>query len=220
MDLLLSSFNGAGDLLNGKYANEWNGLNVALQQLRLHLKASDQEGKKGAPIFDPVGMNESIKQSLTPIGWQPNVQIPSDYKFLGTDVDFLKSGILVEVQFSNYPFLLNNLLRSELFFQNKQVFSSSIDVLILITKAHMFDSSNSTLYYEQAHEQLSALTHNNVFDIPIMLIGLSSPHGENIPCVWTEYHKPRYSRTVTAQQNVNANIQPGRGAASRSIIHI
>ncbi|MEH2284834.1 MAG: hypothetical protein V7K90_26540 [Nostoc sp.] len=58
---------------------------------------------------------------------------------------------------SNYPFLLNNTLRSELFFKAKTEFVGyPTNLVIIVTKALMFPASNSTLYYEQAVNQLTA----------------------------------------------------------------
>jgi hypothetical protein len=83
----------------------------------VHLKASDQARKIGAPIWDAVGNNAAIKKKLIRLDWRPNIPISAPFKFLGTDVDFVKNGVVIEIQFSNYPFLLNNLLRCELFFK-------------------------------------------------------------------------------------------------------
>ncbi|MBC6421058.1 MAG: hypothetical protein GDA43_25880 [Hormoscilla sp. SP5CHS1] len=117
----------------------------------LHLKASSQAGLQGYPIFDPVGTNEYIKTELVNLGWKPNISIPKQYNFLGTHIDAGKAGAIVENQFSNYPFLLNNTIRSEFFFKAETRFSgSATKLVIIITKAHMFPASNSTLYYEQA----------------------------------------------------------------------
>ncbi len=90
------------------------------------------------------------------LGWLVNIPIPVDYSFLGTDIDFGKAGVIVESQFSNYPFLLNNTLRSELFFKAGTIFAGHpTQLVILITKALMYPASNSTLYYEQAVRQLT-----------------------------------------------------------------
>ena len=72
----------------------------------LHIKASDQAGIQGNPIFDPVGTNEYVKTALIQYNWQSNLPIPVAYSFLGKEVDFGKAGIIIEIQFSNYPYLL------------------------------------------------------------------------------------------------------------------
>jgi Restriction endonuclease BglII. len=114
-----SDYNRSEELftLKNNSVNIWEELYFCLKNMPLYLKQSDQKGKQGEAIFDPVGTNEHIKRKLESTeGWQPNFPIPDRYRHLGTDIDFIKKGILVEVQFSNYPFLTNNLLRSEIIF--------------------------------------------------------------------------------------------------------
>lgn len=187
----------------------------------LHLKASDQAGLQGNPIFDPVGTNEYIKRELLQIQWRANIPIPDKFKFLGTDVDFLKNGLLIEAQFSNYPFLLNNTVRSELFFKARtQLGNSDVDSVGIITKAHMFPASNSTLYYEQAVKQLTELASHNVFDVPIRLIGLFEDRNQDVPVTFTEYENPRYSRTVVNRETRQCRISSGRSSRSRCALRI
>jgi hypothetical protein len=187
----------------------------------LHIKPSDQAQIQGNPIFDPVGTNLYIKNGLNQLGWQSNIPIPTPYKFLGTDIDFGKAGIIIEIQFSNYPFLLNNTLRSELFFKAKTEFAGySTKLLIIITKALMFPASNSTLYYEQAVNQLTALAENQVFDIPIRLVGLFEQQNAIVPVIWTEYLLKRYSRTVNIRVSRQCQILAGRSARSRCLLRL
>jgi hypothetical protein len=68
-----------------------------------------------------------------------------------------------------------------------------VSALGIIVKAHMFPSSNSTLYYEQAVKQIEDLTKHGVVDIPIRVIGLFAPVGVTTSATWTEY-PARYGR--------------------------
>lgn len=187
----------------------------------LHIKASDQVGIQGNPIFDPVGTNEYIKTALVKLGWHPNILIPAAYRFLGRDVDFGKAGVLVEIQFSNYPFLLNNTLRSELFFKARTQFvGQPTKLLVLIAKAQMFPASNSTLYYEQAVNQLTALIQNNVFDVPIRLVGLFEQQDTAVSVVWTVYSSTRYSRTIKTRMSRQFQVTSGRLAGKRCVLSL
>jgi hypothetical protein len=117
-----------------------------------------------------------------------------------TDVDFGKNGVVVEVQFSNYPFLLNNTQRSDLFYRAQTVFHGApTGLVIIVTKAGMFPSSNSTLYYEQALNQLTALAQHAAFTVPIRLVGLFESVGR-VQATWTSYSAARYSRTVGTRE--------------------
>lgn len=208
MRLLISDYNFEETRLNPALLAKSKEMQEVLETLPLHLKASDQKGKQGTPIFDPVGTNNAIKNALVDIGWNPNVSIPTEYNFLGTDVDFSLQGVVAEVQFSNYPFLLNNLLRSELFYKSRiPLPAEPLKLLVVITKAGMYPSSNSTLYYEQAQRQLSALSEAKVFDVPIRLVGLTSETGKPISAKWTDYSSARYSRTVHRQSDIEVRVE-------------
>lgn len=220
MLIQVTDFNGA-IMFAGSQLTQWGEIRDALVGVTLHLKPSDQARKTGAPIWDAVGNNAAIKSELVARGWRPNIPILPPYNFLGTDVDFVKSGVLIEVQFSNYPFLLNNLLRCELFFKGKVALDGAhIKAAVIITKAKMFDASNSTLYYEQAVNQLAALANASVFDVPLRLVGLFESPGARVPVVWTTYSAARYSRTVGARCTTTARIQPGARATSRAVITV
>jgi hypothetical protein len=117
MQIRYTDFNGAEELLSTLFQPLWSEIEIVFDSMPLYLKGSDQAGKQGKPIFDAVGTNEHLKASLMHKGWHSNVQIPLEFNFLGTDIDFYREGAIIEAQFSNYPFLLNNLLRSELFFK-------------------------------------------------------------------------------------------------------
>lgn len=211
MLLQTTDFNNAGQLVGGQFQQPWLELNQVLSAMPLHLKASDQKQIKGRPIFDPVGTNEHIAARLTSLGWSAKIGIPPPFSFLGTDVDFGKSGLIVEVQFSNYPFLLNNTLRSELFFRAGTVFHQApTGLVVIITKGGMFPSSNSTLYYEQAMSQLSALASHQVFTVPIRLVGLFEALG-TVNAMWTKYKSARYSRTVLTRTQRAFSISQGKG---------
>jgi hypothetical protein len=221
VDLKLADYNGSDVLFAGPLAGAWSEIESTLNAVPLHLKPSDQASKVGAPIWDPVGMNSVIKDQLLRLGWAANVPVPAAYSFLGTDVDFVKEGTIMEVQFSNYPFLLNNMLRCELFHKSKEPLAgTAICAAVIVTKAHMFDASNSTLYFEQAKMQLDELIGHSVFDVPLRLVGLTSAQGPAVPVIWTEYSAARYSRTVRARRETTADISPGRRAASRARVTV
>ena len=140
--------------------------------------------------------------------------------FLGK-VDFAKAGIIIEIQFSNYPFLLNNTLRSEFFFKAKiGLVGYPTNLLIMVTKALMFPASNSTLYYEQAVNQLTALGKYQVFDLPIRLVGLFEQQNTIVPIIWTEYLSKRYSRIVNTRISRQCQIIAGRSARSRCVLRL
>jgi hypothetical protein len=218
MLLEVTDFHNADRLFSGPLASAWAEIQSVLAAALVHLKESDQAGIQGNLIFDPVGTNLAIKQGLELLQWRANVPIPREFSFLGTGVDFVKSGVLVESQFSNYPFLLNNIVRAELLFKSQtRLGANPIRAMVIVTKAHLFPASNSTLYYEQAVNQVRELARHNVVAVPIRLVGLFPPQGRT-EAVFTNYHNPRYSRTVIEQREREVMISSGRTANSRARI--
>jgi hypothetical protein len=214
-------FNRAGKYFAKEFKAEWNELLTVLRAMPLHVKASDQAGIRGSLIFDPVGTNARIKGTLCqpPASWKPGISIPPEYAFLGTDVDFLKRGVLVEAQFSNYPFFLNNIIRSELFYQSKvNLAGEPMQVLVLIAKGKMFPASNSTLYYEQARKQLDGLTKFHVVDVPVRLVGLFEKQDAIVPVKFTTYSAARYSRTIGRQEDRQCQIAPKGARCSLKLL--
>jgi hypothetical protein len=221
MIIQYKDYNSADKLISQSYAAEWNEILTVLQTMPLHLKASDQKGKQGNPIFDPVGTNSYIKKYLIQKEWSDNIPLGKELDFLGTDVDFGKNGIILEAQFSNYPFLLNNIIRSEVLFKSQFIIGGKPSkILFVITKAHMFPASNSTLYYEQAIGQIDFLDNLNIFEIPVRLIGLLEQSGDSVPAIWTTYKDPRYSRTITDQTDIRCSIRfpEGNNATKRRAV--
>lgn len=208
MDVQFTDYNGAEQVVSTSFRGQWESLHEVLRQMPLHLKGSDQAGIQGNAIFDPVGTNEYISTTLIARQWQAKIALPPELRLWGTDIDFGKEGAIAEVQFSNYPFLLNNVVRSELFFRSRTLFAGApAGVVFIVTKSGMFPASQSTLYYEQARGQLSALSIHNIFSVPIRLLGLFSPLGEG-EAVWSTYGG-RYSRDSQHRQTRRFVLQQG-----------
>ncbi len=219
MKIQVTDFNDAGAVFAASHAVQWREIDAALAAVTLHLKGSRQKGKIGEPIWDSVGNNAAIHKEFANLhrGWRQHPTIPPLYVFFGKHVDFIQSGVAVEVQFSNYPFLLNNVMRCEFFFKHGIALGGSlVDAVVIVTKTKMVDASNSSLYYERALEQLDALVKDNVFEVPLRLVGLCESYGAQVPVVWETYPAAR-SRTATSRRTT-ANIAAGARPASRAAI--
>jgi len=220
MQIRCENYNGVENLINESFQSEWEELEEVLSGMPLHLKPSRQKGMKGDPIFDPVATNKYIRENLTKLSWEYNASVPTEYQVLGQDVDFTKSGAIIEVQFSNYPFLSNNVVRTELFHRSEVKFAGEETAfLVVVTKAHMFPASNSTLYHEQGVGLLKALDEHEIFNIPIRLVGLFEDQNAEVPAIWSEY-PATYSREAGSQANSKCRITPGSSAGSRCNLEV
>ena len=197
MHFELADFNAATQYFQNIARSEWSELERIVRDLVPQLQASDQSSKLGSPIFDPKATNLKLTSSASALGWE-KVPVPTELTAFGLDWDAGRSGVLAEWQFSNYPFLWNNIIRSEAVFKAPQYLPTGRDVggLVIVTKGGSWPSSNSTLYFEQARAQIDIVTSLGVFDVPIRLVGLMIPTGvDELDADWNTY-PGRYSRAA------------------------
>jgi hypothetical protein len=188
-------FNNAAAYFDGEAAAEWAELAHVVEELTPQLQPSDQAGKQGTAIFDPKATNACLTTSAANLGWH-KVPVPRSLEAFGVDWDAGKNAVLAEWQFSNYPFLWNNVIRTEAVFKSRTALAqvAPVKALVVVTKGICFPASNSTLYYEQACAQLDVVTDLGVFDIPIRLVGLMiQPGATELVASWNTY-PGRYNR--------------------------
>lgn len=195
MHFELADFNGAAEYFAGPGYERWSEIERVLDWLTPQLQRSDQAGRIGTAIFDPKATNAALTGAAAEEGWI-KVPVPDSLQPFGTDWDAGSGAVLAEWQFSNYPFLWNNIIRSEAIFQSGAALPglAPIEALIIVTKSGIFPASNSTLYFEQALAQIDTVTTLGVFEIPIRLVGLSiEPGAAELVSDWNEY-SGRYAR--------------------------
>ena len=207
MEFEIVDFNGAEAYYKGPGMSEWADLEAVIAQMPIYLQGSLQAGKVGLAIFDPKATNLHIKSATHERGWRI-IPVPADLRAFGNDWDGGKRGTLGEWQFSNYPFLWHNCIRSEAVYKAGLSLPglSAIKGLVIVTKSGLFPASNSSLYYEQARAQLAAATQFNAFTIPIRLVGLTiKSQVDRVDAVWTEY-TDRTSRTVLRTAHITTRV--------------
>lgn len=211
MDFTLADFNDSDAYFGGEGAPEWEDIEAIVRDLPLCLQPSGQAGIAGNAVFDPKATNAFLTRSALARGWRV-IPVPTGLSEFGTDWDAGKAATLAEWQFSNYPFLWNNVIRSEAMFKSQIVIEhlEPIKGLIVVTKSGAFPSSASSLYFEQARAQLTGVTRFKTFAIPIRLVGLAIPAGsETVDVTWSEY-EGRTSRTVAHQATKTMAVQWSR----------
>lgn len=205
MLIKIVDYNKADVIIKNNFSEEWSELEPILLNMPLYVKESQQKGKDNQLTFDPIGTNKHLGDELTKKNWCQNISIPKKFSALGTDIDFGKNHIVLESQFSNYPFLSNNILRSEIMFRAHQNIDKigEIKLLIILTKDHAIPSANSSLYCQQARNQVKY--SELIFKLPIRLISLNCKKNEKIKAVKNNY-KGRYSRDLINDEKINCEL--------------
>lgn len=201
MEIVVADFNSADGYYSGPGADEWADIAAVVGELPLYLQGSGQEGLGGRPIFDPKATNAFLTARAFGRGWKA-IPVPADLMAFGVCWDAGKGRTIAEWQFSNYPFLWNNVIRSEAVYKSRVRLAGlePIEALIVVTKSGLFPSSNSTLSFEQARAQVEAVTTFGTFSIPIRLVGLTLPKSAlSATVTWSEY-PGRYSRAAHGQE--------------------
>jgi hypothetical protein len=203
----LADFNGASEYFEGAGGARWRELSDVLTELRPQLQTSDQAGRRGRPIFDPKATNASLTTLAGHHGWGA-VPVPDELRPFGQDWDGGKGAVLAEWQFSNYPFLWNNIIRTEAIVQSGHALPhmDPIEALVVVTKSGTLPASNSTLYFEQARAQIDTVTGLGVFGTPIRLVGLTiDPWTDRLVADWNSYAN-RYGRVVATTSSEEFDV--------------
>lgn len=210
MHIEITDFNGAEEYFDSSGSVYWSELHSILAEQKPHLQLSGQSGRTGVYIFDPKATNNSLTDAAAELGWR-KVPVPPGLQEFGLDWDAGKEEVLVEWQFSNYPFLWNNVIRTEAVAQAQLSLDSlkNVRALVIVTKSGRFPASNSTLYYEQAKAQLSTVTRLGVFEIPIRLVGLMFPEDATEIDAFCNTYGARYSRAPLSSQLERFDVRWG-----------
>lgn len=198
----VEDFAGAGEYFSYEGSREWNDLSEILDRCSVQLQPSDQAGLGRSPIFDPKATNRELTDAAAELGWNA-IPVPEELQMFGKDWDAGKGRTLAEWQFSNYPFLWNNVIRTQGVYRSEIRLKGmrGVEALVVVTKSGRFPSSNSTLYFEQARAQLSAVMGFQAFTLPIRLVGLTlQPNATEVEAIWNTYAGSRYDRVPATRE--------------------
>lgn len=208
----VADFAGASEFFAEDGAAEWEDLSSVLESCSIQLQPSDQAALGKKPIFDPKATNRELTDAAARYGWK-SIPVPTELQMFGRDWDGGKRTTLAEWQFSNYPFLWNNVIRTQGVYRSSIHLAGMDDVeaLVIVTKSGQFPASNSTLYYEQARAQIKSVMEFLKFTLPIRLVGLTLDAGtSSVEAVWNTYAGRRYDRVPTAKDVRTFSVEWGK----------
>lgn len=201
-------FNDAGAYFASTGAEEWSDVAEVVTALRPCFLPSQEKGRRlGSLIFDPKATNRAIKEAASDRGWR-EIRVPKELRAFGRAWDAGKGSTLAEWQFSNYPYLSNNVIRTEAAYQQQHSLEGlqAVAALLIVTRSSVFPASNSTLYYEQAIAQLEVALSLGVFDVPIRLVGLGvRPATDRLEASLSTY-AGRTSRTLLSTEPCEMHV--------------
>jgi len=195
MRYIICSVNDGEDLLRTKFPSEHRDICTVLSTIVCPMKESQQSGKQGVWIFDPIGMNAILREQLTMRGWKAKVPLAERRK-AGNDVDFYKNGVVIEAQFGNFAYLQSDVARLEALHTGVVQLRGSppVELGVLITVQKNMPRANSVSDFEIATTRAVIIART----IPLVVFGLDAPKaGEEI--ILNRYQGQR-SRTLISSE--------------------
>ncbi|MDQ3257279.1 MAG: restriction endonuclease [Acidobacteriota bacterium] len=148
-------------------------------------KLSQEKTKTGRLLYSPVALNKAFKQQLHPQGWKnlsvdceyptthylEEYEIRSSLKGAFRDMDFVKDGLGVEVQFGKYSFMVYNVCAKMTIFRNLGFIECGIEIVPV--KALALEMSSGVSYFEQFVWDLESRGVADI-DIPVLILGIDA----------------------------------------------
>ncbi len=168
---------GGSEILQVRYPKQIDEIYQVIAGVQAHrTKISKEKTKQGKTLYSPIDMNGQFKTAFQATGYQElrdtytitlpgsTVTIPGAFK----QIDFVKSKLLVEVQFGKYAFMFYDLAKFQYFFNENKC-----DVGVEIVPCHSLQHqmSSGVSYGEQLVYDIERLKrHFPAVPVKVILI--------------------------------------------------
>jgi hypothetical protein len=149
-------------------------------------KESAERTMEGRLLYSPTSLNSGFKAEFARVrGWAP-IRVKSEYsvahyepgykpaamnKGAFREMDFVKQGLGVEVQFGKYAFMVYNVCAKMTIFKNLGHIKAGVEIVPM--KAFVEEMSSGVSYFEQFVWDLETRGHSNI-DIPVLILGIAA----------------------------------------------
>jgi len=180
------SFNGGKEVINSKYKHLLDEIYeiISIVDANHHkTKESEEKTMPGRLLYSPESLNEAFKIEFYSRNWQSkrvrceypiayytkNYQ-PKEIKGVPfREMDFIKEGLGVEVQFGKYAFMVYNVCGKMTIFKNLGFIDTGLEVVPM--KKLAGEMSSGVSYFEQFVWDLENRGVSNI-DIPVLILGI------------------------------------------------
>jgi hypothetical protein len=181
------SFAGGAEFVKNKFPTQLQEIRDAVNQIdatQHKTKESKEKTMQGRMLYSPSALNTQFKNILKPKGWvtyKVDCQYDSKYylegysptsskRFPFRDMDFVKDGLGVEVQFGKYAFMVYNVAAKMTIFRNLGVIQGGIEIVPVKELAE--EMSTGVSYFEQFCWDLDQRGVSNI-DTPVLVLGIT-----------------------------------------------
>lgn len=182
------SFNRGQEEINAHCSNELQEVLAVIQAVdaeKCKTKVSREKTMLGKVLYKPGAMNRAYRREFERQGWRKykvRCDYPTDFytpdyspsnsvRGAYREMDFVKSGVGVEVQFGKYAFMVYNVCAKMTIFHNEGVIDVGIEIVPL--KELASEMSTGVSYFEQFVWDLEHRGVSNI-DIPVLILGVTA----------------------------------------------
>lgn len=130
----------------------------------------------GRLLYNPKELNSEFKRLLKERGWETRritvrtvvPEIAQEHTGF-REMDAVKNGLGVEVQFGKYAFMVYNVAAKMTIFSKQGIIDSGIEIVPMLRLAN--EMSTGVSYFEQIKTDLEYRGVSNI-DIPVLVIGI------------------------------------------------
>jgi len=146
---------------------------------RLKTKISKEKTMKGKALYNPKALNKEFRRLFEKKGWKTGklARIPvktyvpeicKEHKGF-REMDAIKSGVGVEVQFGKYAFMVYNVAAKMTIFFKQGLIDCGIEIVPMLSLAS--EMSTGVSHFEQIKTDLEMRGVSNI-DIPVLILGI------------------------------------------------
>jgi hypothetical protein len=150
---------------------------------RLKLKESREKTMPGRLLYSPKKLNAEFTRRLDEAGWETvRIRMKTTVPEIGKthvgfrEIDFVKNGLGLEVQFGKYAFMVYNILAKMTIFAKRDVIDAGVEVVPMRDLAR--EMSTGVSYFEQVKSDLESRGVGDI-DVPVLVLGVDAvrrPH--------------------------------------------
>jgi hypothetical protein len=188
------SFNSGKEYVEQKFPSELKEIKDAIRGIDVtkhKTKESKEKTMKGKMLYSPISLNLAFKGALYPSGWinkKESCNYPTEYytnDYIPVerkktvrkksaefrDMDFVKNGLGIEVQFGKYSFMVYNVCAKMTIFNQLGHIQAGVEIVPI--KQFAEEMSTGVSYFEQFVWDLHKRGVSNI-DIPVYIIGIDA----------------------------------------------
>lgn len=148
-------------------------------------KVSREKTMQGQVLYSPVALNDAFKMAFTTRSWEhkrvhciySSEYYTEDYQSRAKqssgfrEMDFVKQGLGVEVQFGKYSFMVYNVAAKMTIFRNLGHITAGVEIVPV--KQFALQMSTGVSYFEQF---VWDLEHRGIadIDVPVLILGIDT----------------------------------------------